>query len=90
MMEVFRLLVRKERDQLAQDKSQPNRLKEFSYGLIYDALGWTTRQVKVSDLDTLLEVLRIAEQPVVSEEDFMSIRDILLHGEFNVSPPMEM
>lgn len=90
MMEILRLLVRKERDQVAQDKEQPNRLKEFSYGLIYDSLGWTTRQVKVSDLDTLLEVLRIAEQTEVSEEDFMSIRDILLHGEFNVSPPMEM
>ncbi len=89
MMEMFRVLVRRERDQAAQDRSQPNRLKEFSYGLIYDALGWTTRQVKVSDLDTLLEVLRIAEQPVVSEEDFMAVRNILVQGDFNVSPPIE-
>jgi hypothetical protein len=92
MLESFRWLVRQERDKLDQDPTQPNRLKAFSYGLIYDALGWTklphNLDTVFDQLDVLVKCLRIAEQPAVSEEEFMTIRQTLQEGGFNVAPPM--
>jgi hypothetical protein len=90
MMESFRWLLRQEQDKVAQDPTQPNRLKEFSYGLIYDALGWTKEpRSTLEHLDVIAECVKIAEQPVVSQEDFMTIRHKLLEGGFSVAPPAD-
>ena len=89
MMQMFRLLIRHERDKVAQDKNQPNRLREFTYGLIYDSLGWTKRQPTLEDLDIIQAVLHIAEQPVITKEDYMTVRHMLLQSNFNVAPQIE-
>lgn len=89
MMEAYRWLLRQERDKVAKDTTQPNRLREFSYGLIYDALGWTKGPyTSLEHLDVIAECVQIAERPQVSEEDFMTIRKKLVTGGFNVSPPL--
>jgi hypothetical protein len=89
MMETFRWLLRQKRDEVAKDTTQPNRFREFSYGLIYDALGWTKVPfTTLEHLDVIAEVVQIAEQPLVSKEDLMTIRKKLQEGGFNVTPQM--
>ena len=92
MLEMFRLLIKRERDAAAAYvgldpvSASHLRLKEFTYGLLYDALGWTKRQPTLADLDVIEAVLRIAEQPEVSKDDYIKVRHLLLNGDFNTFP----
>lgn len=78
-------------DQAVMECAPPsNRTKEFTYGLIYDALGWTPGWSTSNPMwDVLADVLLIANQQQVSSEDFLHVRRLLSQSGFNVVPPHE-
>jgi hypothetical protein len=69
--------------------SQPNRLKEFAFGLIYDSLGWTPGDEPTDQqMEAVLQAIELAIKEEVLEEDLREIRQILIHENMYVSPPL--
>ena len=81
----LRLTLRDLRDEARADASKTTR--EFAFGLIYDAMGWTELSMVFTDaalgaLDAAVAEAAVAE----TKEEYVRVRGVLRDGGFNVMP----
>ena len=81
----LRLTLRDLRDEAHADSGKP--VREFAYGLICDAMGWTKLSVALTE-PALVALDDVLVDAVVAEttDDFLRIRTRLFDGGFNVEP----
>jgi hypothetical protein len=62
-----------------------NRMREFTLGLIYDAIGWTPDVTP--QLAAVRNAIGLTKKSEVTREDFHLVRDLLTEAGLHTAPP---